>query len=350
MTNIVGFEARASIERQAREWLIRLDADEPLKDDEIVALREWMARSAAHRNELTRISSFWSQANVLTELAIPLKSLDHARGSTRARVVQTALAASGLLASTILALWWVQRLTAPTTATYVTAVGQQKTILLSDGSSVQLNTDTRVQVTYTARWRQLRLWHGEALFSVARDPNRAFEVYANDSVVRALGTAFAIRLDGKEVDVTVTKGAVDVTELGDLESVAPEERTQPKHDTLHSSVGHRLEAGQSTTLGLAGTRIQVQQLPEPELRRRVAWHEGFLIFSGEPLSTVVAQMNRYSPVTLVVDDPAIASVAIGGRFRIGDLDAILEVLHTNFGIAAHRVDERNIRLESERHR
>ena len=80
----------------------------------------------------------------------------------------------------------------------------------------------------------------------------------------------------------------------------------------------------------------------------MAWQEGYLAFSGEPLSEVVEQVNRYSPATLELGDPKLASVAIGGRFRIGDLDAVLDVLETNFGIQAHRVDEHTIRLESGR--
>lgn len=96
--------------------------------------------------------------------------------------------------------------------------------------------------------------------------------------------------------------------------------------------------------------LEVHRLAEPELRRRMAWQEGYLAFSGEPLSEVIEQVNRYSLVTLEIGDPKLASLAIGGRFRIGDLDAVLDVLHTNFGIQAHQLDEHSIRLESEPHR
>jgi transmembrane sensor len=65
---------------------------------------------------------------------------------------------------------------------------------------------------------------------------------------------------------------------------------------------------------------------------------------------LIEQVNRYSPVTLELGDPQLASIAIGGRFRIGDLDAVLDVLEANFGIWAHRVDEHDIRLESGRGR
>ncbi len=82
----------------------------------------------------------------------------------------------------------------------------------------------------------------------------------------------------------------------------------------------------------------------------MAWHEGYLVFSGEPLSEVVEQVNRYSPVTLHIADPKLATIAVGGRFRIGDLDAILDVLRANFGIQSSRIDERDIQLERDQPR
>jgi hypothetical protein len=101
VTNVVGFEARASVERQAREWLVRMDGDEPLTEAE--ALREWMRRSVVHREELKRICKFWRQANVLTELAVCLESAteQHSRRSAR-WATAVALATSAVLAAVIL--------------------------------------------------------------------------------------------------------------------------------------------------------------------------------------------------------------------------------------------------------
>lgn len=113
MSNVVGFEARTSVERQAREWLVRMDGDEPLTGAEIEALREWMRRSVLHREELKRICKFWGQANVLTELAVCLESATQKRNDRGGRwATAIALAASALLASVILAWWYLQRLDA----------------------------------------------------------------------------------------------------------------------------------------------------------------------------------------------------------------------------------------------
>jgi transmembrane sensor len=343
--NIVEFGARTSIERQAREWLIRMDGDEPLSNTDREALREWIHRSALHREELTRLAKFWSQANILTELGVCLESETPERSGVR-WVAPIAVAASAVLASVVLVWWGLHGLNGAVNGTYGTVIGQQKTISLSDGSSIQLNTDSQVQVVYSGEWRKIRLLRGEALFFAMPDSNRPFEVYVANSVVRAIGTAFTVHFEGNTVDVTVTKGVVDVGEAGSAAqtTVGPEPvvASPPTH-----SLG-RLKAGEMIHVGSGGSdHLDVHRLAEPELRRRMAWQEGYLAFSGEPLSEVIEQVNRYSPVTLEIGDPKLASIAIGGRFRIGDLDAVLDVLHTNFGILAHQVDERSIRLEAE---
>lgn len=345
MGNIVEFGAHTSIERQAREWLIRMDGDEPLSNADREALQEWIQRSALHREELTRLANFWSQANILTELGVCLESAARERSGAR-WVAPIAVAASAVLASVIVAWWYLHRMDEAVNGTYGTVIGQQKAISLSDGSSIQLNTDSQVQVVYSGAWRKIRLLRGEALFFAKADSNRPFEVYAANRVVRAIGTAFAVHFEGNTVDVTVTKGVVDVgEEAGSAQTTAipePIEASPPAR-----SLG-RLKAGEMTRVGGGGSdHLDVHRLAEPELRRRMAWQEGYLAFSGEPLSEVIEQVNRYSPVTLEIGDPKLASVAIGGRFRIGDLDAVLDVLHTNFGILARKVDERSIRLEAE---
>lgn len=345
MSKVVEFGARTSIEYQAREWLVRMDGDTPLTDAEIQALHEWMQRSALHREELKRICEFWRQANVLNELAVCLESAGGKHGDRSARwATAVALAASAVLASVILAWWYLQRFDGVLrNGNYGTLIGQQKSIALSDGSSIKMNTDSQVQVAYSGESRIIRLLKGEALFSVMPDAKRPFEVYAAESVVRAVGTAFAVHLEGSKVDVTVTKGVVDVAEVSHAQA---EPRHKQRKDNSPSSSLGRLKAGEMTSVGSGSDHIEVQQLAEPELQRKMAWQEGYLAFSGETLSEVVEQVNRYSPVALEIGDPKLASVAIGGRFRIGDLDAVLEVLEANFGIRAQRVDEHSVRLES----
>ena len=177
------------------------------------------------------------------------------------------------------------------------------------------------------------------------DTKRPVEVCVADSVVRAVGTGFVLHLEGVKVDVTVAKGFVEVASKGHAQT-PPASGRAPVNTPSPHRLG-RVKAGQTITFSSGGDYIEVQQLAEPEMQRRMAWHKGYLVFSGEPLGEVVEQMNRYSPGTLQIADPQLESVAIGRRFRIGDLDAVLDALHTNFGIDSRELDECSIRLESE---
>jgi len=324
------------------EWLLRLDGDAPLTTQETAALREWMARSPSHREELAGIARIWNQANVLTELAVPLRAeSSRVAGAHGAKFRWAAAMAAVVIVAGVVA-WRAERTDGVTNGTYATAVGQQETLRMTDGSSVQLNTDSQMQVIYSKERRQIRLLRGEALFSVAPDPRRPFEVQAANSIARAVGTAFSMRLEGSMVDVTVTQGTVDVDEIETAATLATD-----RVDTSETPLRRlgRLRAGQSATLASGTDHIEVLQLDEPELQRRMAWQQGYLVFADAPLSEVVAQVNRYSPVTLIIADPHLQSVNIGGRFRIGDLKGVLNVLHTYFGIQAQQVDARSIRLE-----
>jgi transmembrane sensor len=328
MGDVVTFSDPAVIEVQAREWLIRLDSDTPLNDKESEALREWLARSPAHRAELKRLSQFWSSANVLTELAVPVK-----RRTPVFRVARLSLAAAFAIAVVALGSWWGLGLRSITGGSFGTAIGQQQLLTLKDGSTVRLNTDSQVQVNYRENMRQIRLLRGEALFTVARDAKRPFEVHTPNGVVRAVGTAFSVHVDGNETSVAVTHGKVDI--ITAEEGVAP------------AKLGS-LMAGEVTTfhgsLPSVEPEIQIQHLSEDELQRRLAWHEGYLVFAGEPLSEVVKEVNRYSPTRLEVADARLASMTIGGRFKVGDLDAVLDALRGS-GIHATPAAEGSIRLE-----
>lgn len=341
MAHIVEFEALAAIERQACEWLIRLDGDRPLNDTEIQALREWMSRSPLHREKFTHIYRFWTQANVLIQLAVPLEPAIQARRRPARRLILAV--ASAIFASLLLTWGSLQQRHGVTNGTYGTAIGQQQTITLPDGSAVQLNTDSQVQVSYSGTRRGIRLLRGEALFSVVTDKSRPFDVYVADSVIRAVGTAFAVRLEDGIVDLTVTKGVVAVAEARSALTVASGgllESGPPRTNVA------QVNAGQTTSFASGANHINVHRLTALELQRRLAWQEGYLVFFGEPLSEVIRQLNRYSPISLRVDDPRLAAIAIGGRFRVGDLDSILAALHTRFAIDSHQLNQRTIRLES----
>lgn len=178
---------------------------------------------------------------------------------------------------------------------FVTAKGEQRQISLPDGSRLTLDTDSAVDVAFSAGRRTLALAKGRALFDVESDPSRPFEVRAGDSWVVALGTRFDVRIDPGQVRVTLFEGRVAVSPIGGGAPV-------------------QLKAGEQFLQRGASARI----LASAPVEDALAWRQGLVMFQDETLGTAAAELNRYSARSLVVREPAIAGMRISGAFKAGD--------------------------------
>lgn len=191
-----------------------------------------------------------------------------------------------------------------------TEVGQRKRLVLADSSSVALDTDSAIAVRIDAALRAVTLQRGRAFFRVTKDPARPFVVTAGDKRVRAVGTAFEVRLDGGEVIVTVTEGVVEVTERT--------ESRRPAHTA-------RVDAG-TQLVALARNDWAIHRI-DPELA--TSWMRGRLSFVDEPLERAVAEMNRYTRQKLVFRDGVVPDARILGVFRAGDTQALAQAIELN---------------------
>jgi transmembrane sensor len=203
------------------------------------------------------------------------------------------------------------------TQTYSTHVGEFHRVLLEDGSSIQLNTDTEVRVRYSARYRHVDLMRGEALFQVAKNKAKPFDVEAGETTVRAVGTAFSVRLHeagaNERVDVVVSEGRIAIN--------PPSTQTYP--------------AGSVATV--RNGRVDATMAEEDDITSKLAWTTGRLMFQGEKLSDVVDELNRYNQRKLQVTDPDIAELRIGGTFQATDPDGFARALGATFGIKSRLV-------------
>jgi transmembrane sensor len=244
-----------------------------------------------------------------------------------------AIAASIALLAVGIAAWQHTRET--TWQVHTTEPGGFARVTLKDGSTVDLNSASEIRVRLTGQRRDVTLTRGEAHFSVMRDANRPFEVAAGGKIVRAVGTAFSVRLRAaKEIDVLVTEGAVAVNEEPLTPALSPGRGRGGK--------SKRVVAGESAVV--RADSIVVQKVLEKEVSQRLAWAAGRLFFSGETLSEAVAEFNRYSLRKLVIEDPAIAQTRIGGNFKASDADAFVSALNDSFGIRAESSGEQEVRL------
>lgn len=308
------------IQRTAADWFARRIGDSWTPRDE-AEFDRWIDADIAHRIQYVRIEAAWQQAGRLKPLRAPK------------RFGYFALAASVILC--VLASGYVFFDYFKDTH-YTTAVGATDTVPLEDGSHITLNTDTSIHVDLGRTERRIDLEKGEAYFEVAPDPRRPFIVQAGHQRIIVIGTRFSVRRDRDDVQVAVTEGKVR------LEG-ASAQRPAPARPELRDRSAKRESSGGSAVLLTAGTvgrtadaQVIVDQNAIADADRLLAWRRGYVTFDNTPLSEAVAELNRYNVRKIIVQDPAVADVRIGGSFRVTNIDAFLQLLQSGHSIAIER--------------
>lgn len=214
----------------------------------------------------------------------------------------------------------------PVWTLYATNVGGMQSVVLQDGTRVDLNTGSEIKARFTGRQREIVLTHGEALFTVVHRTNWPFSVRAGGATIHAVGTKFSVRLrEDDETDVLVIEGRIAIEGRGGAAAA-----------TVPSSQGITpfaliVSAGESIALN-STTVLARTTLSPTTLKRRTAWTDGWIWFFKDPLPEAVAELNRYHREQLVLVDPALASLEIGGRFRSTDLDSFVATLEHSFDV------------------
>lgn len=280
------------------------------------ALAQWLDASPEHAQAYNAVRATWERLGALQDdpEMQALKAQVQARVEARQReqrsrnhsgpwrVVALAACLAVITVAGVMGWYWLQPLVPPT-ATFATAVGEQHSVTLEDGSAITLNTGTRLVVRIGNDTRQLALQQGEALFEVQPDKARAFVVQAGGGTVTALGTRFQVRHHGAGSTVTLLEGRVEVRNAQGRAVVL-----QPAEQARFSD---------------ADTDIAVQRVDPDAV---TAWTRGWLIFRKEPLAQVLDEVNLYAKHKLRLGDPALAALPISGNFRIGDSAAMANAL------------------------
>lgn len=280
----------------AAAWVVRMDRA-ALSEAEQLELDAWLEADSRHRGAFIRAQAMWVDLDRVAALGAGRAPVAPAVERPRFRYAASVAAAAvavALLGSAVSERYLAGRET--------TQVGEVRRLTLDDGSALALNTDSVLQVKYAADERRIVLRAGEASFQVRHDEHRPFLVQAGDVAVRAVGTAFTVRRRGSSVDVVVSEGVVEVTRGGRSQRIAAQ----------------RVSRNQELVVPPTQQPLTVAALNQDEVSRRLSWQEGRLIFQGERLADAVAEVNRYSPTPVVVDDVQLGARAFVGVFRIGD--------------------------------
>jgi transmembrane sensor len=204
---------------------------------------------------------------------------------------------------------------------YETEIGDNRQTMLSDRSSVFLNTDSRVRVRLASARRDSELLRGEALFTIARDKLRPFYVKAAGSVVCALGTSFSVRIrEDRSVEVLIADGRV---------AIGAERHPRSATPILDSSAPYA-SAGDTVLFG-EGSWV-IRHPSSGYIARKLAWTNGRISFDGETLTEAVHEFNRYNRRRLAIADPAIAQIRVGGLFDATDPESFAATLEKHFGV------------------
>lgn len=284
-------------DQQAAAWLLRRQAG--LDAAQTTEFQAWLAASTAHREALARHEATWAELDALPAAGIAALKAAMAQPSPaqprrRAWLRLVPQAAFAMLALTVTGGGWLYWQQPTYVANHASARGQQLRIDLPDGSSVQLDTGTRIEVALYRQRREVRLMQGQAMFSVQANASQPFDVLAGATRVTVLGTRFAVRnTPGQPVQVEVEEGRV---------RVAPA-------DTAASTAAVLLTAGQRAEAHDGGITVQPQPAAAVAL-----WREGRLSFDGTPLSTALAEFERYGDTHLRIDDSRVAALTINGSF------------------------------------
>lgn len=283
-----------SLDDQAIDHLLRLHSG-TAGARERAEFQRWRRQSAAHEHAAREAEVLW-------------QALGHTQAAARhRRTAQRSWRLPAMAAVLCLALL-LGLLAAPHTlvglyADHSTAVGERRLVQLDDGSRVWLNSGSALSVDFSATRRDVRLYHGEALFEVAKDRQRPFVVSAGDGQVQALGTRFDVDLHGAQAQVTVSEGVVQVASGG----AAP----------LRLGVGQRV----SYRPGVAPGAVQALDSSSAS-----AWQRGKLIFNQRPLGEVLAELERYLPERILLRDEVLRRRKISGVFDLDDPQALLTTL------------------------
>lgn len=255
-----------------------------------------------------------------------------ARASPRHRMRLWALAGSMALLLIILAgagIWVIT----PGGLTYKTGVGEQRTLILADGSTVTLNALTTVMVRLTKEAREVALVRGQAYFHDTDEPARPFIVLAGNSSVRAIGTEFDVDEESDRTVVTVLAGQVTVAKSLDALGAAE------GRELIRELAGPGLAQRQNAALVSAGEQITLareqitasQYIPAPkpvDVTAVTAWMQQRLVFDDTPLSKVAEQFNLYSKRRLVIVDPSLRSIGVSGEYSASDPAALIGFLRS----------------------
>ncbi len=364
-------ERRAVASEAAAEWWLRLQ-NEAMPAFEREQFVDWLRESPLHVGEMLRmaqvhdsLAQFQRWTGIATgssQAALPDAAAEEnvvqLRPQPQIPPIQTkgpfkrariAGLAAAIVAVAFAAAWFIHGLG---WQTIETDRGERREVALADGSVLQVGPQTRLRVRFTEQQRNIILDQGATLFRVAKNPRRPFIVEMNQTLVRAVGTAFGVEQRGYAVVVTVAEGKVAVQHETAAQRSGNEAAPLISGPSLEQSGAPRiaLTAPDQPLILLAGQQVSVPgtgrigSVRKVDSERELAWASGRLVFEQAAISEVIEAFNRYNRVQLTVADPALGLRHISGVFDASDPESFIAFLASVTPVRVVRRDAGSIEL------
>ena len=304
---------RDAIEAEAARLLARLENNPSPQDEADICA--WIEADPRHAVAFARAEAAWDASERLKSAAadITLPPLQPTLSEEdQRRLSRNIMVAAGVAILLFIVAAIVTVRTYSGIEHFETGVGQMRDIALEDGSTLHLNSDSEVEARFTSNGRKVRVLKGEASFEISHDPDRPFDVEARAAVIRAVGTAFNVRLRPSLVELTVTHGTV----------------------TVHSGDSPQQQVVAGSGAVIQPRSIALTRLGPRLIEQRTAWREQMVELDGETVEQAAGEFNRYRKTPILIGDTRVSALRIGGRFRPTDSREFLTALQTSLPVRA----------------
>ena len=296
------------------EWCARMHAADVTETDREL-FKRWLQESPEHKAEYGvcelswRLSQGLANAPELAAALLSVRGQAALKGHRRRWLYALAASVTVVCVVALMFLWTMQG------DVYQTAVGERRKVALTDGSQVELNTATTIDVELGNSERHIELRRGEAFFTVASDVVRPFIVNAGSGEIWVVGTQFNVRVDGDKTLVAVLEGQVRaVVDNNDIDLIPGEQVV--------------IKSGR-----------QLEKTKRADMDRLVSWRRGKILFNNDSLANVAKEVNRYLDQKIIINDNQVSRLKLTGVFKTGDLNAVLFALRETHGLRAEEIEQ-----------
>jgi transmembrane sensor len=298
------------IEATAADWFGRRQFWD-WSEQKQVELDVWLNQSLAHRVAYWRLEGAWSRTERLNAVHLPMRTSKASKTQSHQKSSRWFAAIAAVVVIAIVG--GVSLLGEKSrNDTYATSVGERKTLTLADGSQIELNTNTVLQIGLGKNQRSVRLEKGEAFFQIKHDPLRPFKVAVAGRLVTDLGTKFSVREKDERVLVSLVEG-------------------RALFQTAETN-GRAMVLLPGYVAVATKDEIVLTKHRQSDLANQLSWRNGTLAFDNTTLGQAAEEFNRYNRTQLIISDPAVAKIPVGGKFPVNGVDRFADVVTHVFGL------------------